>query len=263
MAQIDERFSHEPIFPKVMGSYKIHFSDEEEAILEKWKSDEHIYETSLISSGRGEQLEAKPYETLEERKQWPIWEENFNILHLNKNILKNCSDFDSISHSILDIANHFVRNAYGITLPKGCYLDFCDSWIIRLRGRGEEGSNFRKHNHSFSWLTGVCYLDDSDCDLGLHNGGAIGTTFDHDNYPFIFMPDAIEPTLFNSNDISERIEKGKVVIFNSRMDHSLFDNGPLDDTRFSIAFNIWPYGKLSGMGGAMLEYQAPEARKDL
>lgn len=262
MAKISDHIIHEPIFPKVCGIYELEFDHEESQVIDKWKTIEHQVETSLITTGREKIYEAKPYETIEQRKQWPVWDENFLILHLQKNILKNCPELRSIGQSILHIANHYVRYAYGINLPQHSYLDFSDSWMIKLQGR-DDGGDFRKHNHAFSWLTGVCYLDDSDCGFALHNGETIGSSFDNDNYPFIFPPEITEPTLFNQNTKTYEVKKGRVLIFNSRMHHSLFDHSSPEDVRYSFAFNIWPYGSVNDVGGAILEYQAPLPRDDL
>jgi len=258
MSTIDETFYHQPIFPKVFGEYKLHFSDEEEKILEKWKTREHAIEHSLIVADQFETFSAKPYETVEERSKWKVWDAPFQILHLQKNILKNCPELRSIGQSILDISNHYVKNAYGIELLDDCILDFSDSWMIRLQG-DPDGGPFRKHNHAASWLTGVLYLDDSNCGLQLHND--LGTTFDQDNYPWVWQPDMVEPNLFNTNEIDIGIEKGKCVIFNSKMNHSLNNFGSYDDVRYSIAFNIWLFGNVNDRGGSMLSYPPEPVRQ--
>jgi hypothetical protein len=262
MAKVGDNYSFEPLFPKVVGVYDIEFDQEELKVLDKWKSMDHHIETSLVTAGKAQTMKAKPYESLDSRKKWGVWNDNFLILHLQKNILKNCKELQSIGDTILQLANHFVFHAGGVTLPENSYLDFSDSWMIRLQGR-EDGEMFRKHNHAFSWLTGVCYLDDSDCNIMLHNGEQIGTTFESDNYPFIFPEDQMHETPYNKDSQVFDIKRGRVLIFNSRMSHSLNDRSSTDDTRFSFAFNIWPYGMVNPEGGAMLEYEAPQPREDL
>jgi len=259
MAQINQNNQLVPIFPKVFGEYKIHFDEYEEKILEKWKSFDHQVEHSLITSDSHEVYRAKPYETLEQRKQWKVWNDSFQILHLNKNILKNCHDLRGIGQAILDIAYSLCRDAYGVSFEKETYLDFCDSWMIKLLG-DEKGGIFRTHNHAFSWLTGICYLDDSECDLVLHNPN----TFQEDNYPFVWEKKVENETHFTNEQINIKIEKGKVVIFNSRIMHSLNNyTNKTNDIRYSFAFNIWPYGIVNSVGGAFLEYHAPAPREDL
>ena len=258
MSTIDETFCHQPIFPKVFGEYKLHFSNEEEQVLAKWKTREHAIEYSLVAADEFQTTYAKPYETVEERSKWKVWDAPFQILHLQRNILKNCDELRSIGQSIIDISNHYVKNAYGIELNDDCILDFSDSWMIKLQGN-PEGGPFRKHNHATSWLTGVLYLDDSNCGVQLHNN--LGSTFDEDNYPWVFQPDAVETNLYNINEIDIDIEKGKCIIFNSKMEHSLNNFGPIDDTRYSLAFNIWPYGNISNKGGSMLSYPPEPVRQ--
>ena len=259
MSTIDENFYHQPIFPKVFGEYKIHFSDEEEKILEKWKTKEHAIEHSLIVADEFDTFYAEPYQTIEERSKWPVWDAPFQILHLQKNILKNCAELRSIGQSILDISNHYVKTAYGIKLQDNCILDFSDSWMIKLQG-DPNGGPFRKHNHAASWLTGVLYLNDSNCGIQLENN--IGSTFEEDNYPWVFQPASMDSNVFNLNEVDIEIEKGKVVIFNSKMNHSLNNFGSVDDVRHSIAFNIWPYGNINNRGGSMLSYP-PEPLRDI
>lgn len=258
MPTIDNHFNHEPIFPKVFGEYKLHFSDEEENVLKKWKTREHAIEHSLIIADEFEVFTAKPYETVEERSKWKVWDAPFQILHIQKNILKNCPELRSIGQAILDISNHYVKNAYGIKLHNNCVLDFSDSWMIRLQGN-PEGGPFRKHNHAASWLTGVLYLDNSNCGIQLHND--LGSTFDHDNHPWVWHSDMVEPNYFNVDEVDIGIEKGKCIIFNSKMNHSLNNFGSHDDVRYSIAFNIWPYGNINEREGSMLSYPLEPVRE--
>ena len=87
-------------------------------------------------------------------------------------------------------------------------------------------------------------------------------TFEEDNYPWVFQPDSMDSNVFNLNEVDIEIEKGKVVIFNSKMNHSLNNFGSVDDVRHSIAFNIWPYGNINNRGGSMLSYP-PEPLRDI
>jgi len=262
MAQIEQNNNLVPIFPKVFGEYKLHFDDNEEKILEKWKSFDHQVEHSLITSDRNHIFQAKPYETLEQRKKWKVWDDNFQILHLNKNILKNCHELRSIGRSILEIAYVFCRDAYGLSLNEQTYLDFCDSWMIKLTG-SQDGGEFRVHNHAFSWLTGICYLDDSECGLSLRKDNFV-SSFEDDNYPFVWDKEIKNKSFFTEDQVDINVEKGKVVIFNSRMTHGLNDSTTKpNDVRYSFAFNIWPYGIVNNVGGAQLEYHAPPPREDL
>ena len=262
MAQIDVNHNLVPIFPKVFGEYKLHFDENEERILDKWKSFDHQVEHSLITSDRHSVYRAKPYETIEQRRQWQVWDDSFQILHLNKNILKNSHELRGIGQAILQIAYVFCRDAYGLSFEKETYLDFCDSWMIKVSGQ-QNGGHFRTHNHAFSWLTGICYLDDSDCGLSLLKGN-FASTFEEDNYPFVWDEEVKNKTHFTQDQVDINVEKGKVVIFNSRMLHSLNDNtSKPNDVRYSLAFNIWPYGIVNGSGGAFLEYHAPPPREDL
>lgn len=250
---------HVPVFPKCIGVYEIEFTPEEDKILDIWKDPEHSIETSKITAGEDSIMTMDPYDTVDDRRKWPVWDESFQILHLRKNIFKNCSDLNSIGGSILQIANHFMADAWGYQLPENVYLDFSDSWMIRLRGDKQNEGPFRQHNHSFAMMTGIVYLDDSDNGVIVGNA-PVGSTFTEDIYPFVF-PDHMKKTnIFNEEVREFDCKKGRVLIFNSKHNHQLIRSNNEDDVRHSFAFNIWPYGKLSEDGGSMLEYESPPPR---
>lgn len=250
---------HLPVFPKCIGVYEIEFTSEEEKTLEVWKDPEHTIQTSKVAASETKVFVTDPYDTAEDRRKWSVWNESFQIIHLQKNILKNCPDLLSIGDSILRVANHFVHEAWGYTLPENVALDFSDSWMIRLCGDREKEGPFRQHNHAFSMLTGILYLDDSENGVIVSNH-PVGSSFTEDIYPFVFPDNLKKNTMFNEEQKVFDVKKGRVLIFNSKHNHQLIRSDNESDTRHSIAFNIWPYGNLSNDGGSMLQYDLPPQR---
>lgn len=258
MAKILEH-AHVPVFPKCVGVYNLEFTPEEDKTLEIWKDPEHTIASSKITAGEGIVKESGPYDTVEDRRKWDVWNESFQILHLRKNIFKNCPELKSIGGAVLNVAYHFMEHAWGYHLPENVYLDFSDSWMIRLRGDKEREGPFRKHNHAFAMMTGVLYLDDSENGVIVGNE-QVGSTFTEDVYPWVW-PDAMKKTnIFNEESRKFDVRKGRLLIFNSKHNHELIRSADENDVRHSFAFNIWPYGKLSEDGGSMLEYESPPVR---
>lgn len=247
MANIADSYEvHQPFSP-VIGEYKLQFTQEEEQTIKKWIDPDYYKENSLVSDSGNIQFCARPYSTPEERRDNPIWDDDFLILYVGMNLLRH-PEWESLRQSIKEISHHYVQQIVGFAQPEDSYIDVCDSWIIRNHCTTNYPQPMhRRHCHSFAWLTGVLYLDDSPNGTVLHAKDSFSNLYE----PFCWQ---LNNNAYNEDEKSFAAEKGKCIIFPSRIDHSIMNNADLS-TRHVVAFNLWPYGNISDSNAARMSYE--------
>lgn len=250
MAEISENYNVLPAFPQLVGEYKIKFSDEEEKIIQKWTDEDFIRENSLkADGGKDISMTADPYANPELRRNHAVFDDDFLILYVGMNLLYQ-EDWSSVRQAVEEVARHHVTQTLGFCIPSDCHIGVCDSWIIRTKNTNEYPTPYhRKHNHSFAWLTGVLYLDDSP------NGTALCRTepWGNDYLPFAWT--TIE-NQHNRDTLDVPAEKGKIILFPAGMHHMIMNNAD-GSQRHTMPFNIFPFGNINNTNAAMLQYNGP------
>jgi uncharacterized protein (TIGR02466 family) len=117
-------------------------------------------------------------------------------------------------------------------------FEMTNSWIVK-HDKGDWGQS---HIHTNCLLSGVLYLQTND------KSGAI--VFNKDVTQQNLFPNAIdiefeEWNIFNSKRWRFQPKNNQTFFFPSSVLHSIEDNES-DETRYSIAFNFFPKGKLGG-----------------
>jgi len=250
MADISENFRVLTPFPKLVGEYRLKFSDEEEKTIAKWTDDDFIRTNSLKADG-GQNLAmvADPYSNPEIRKNHEVFDDDFLICYVGMNLLQQ-EEWASIGRAVEEVARHHVIDTLGYSIPPDCHMGVCDSWMIRtINTNSYPQPLHRKHNHSFAWLTGVLYLDDSENGTALVRSDAFGTEY----LPFTWVTTENE---YNTDQYLIKAEKGKIVIFPAGMHHMIMNNA--DGTkRHTVPFNIFPFGNVNNTNAARLQYDGP------
>jgi len=222
MAEIGDQYNTIPLFATPVVRYKIEFNEKEKSLLDTYTDQNFVQENSIIDS----------------IKYDPETDENFKINFLTENLLQLNSKFHSIRDAVLECANHYLTQVWGFEIG-GTQLVISDSWFIHSRGENEMRV-FKKHNHSWSLLTAVLYLDDTDNGLMLTPiGGGAPKMW----YPFLYQPR--EDNEFNSDEFFFRPEAGDLLIMPAKMEHAIVKSDNPNDVRNSIAINIWPHGEPS------------------
>ena len=248
MAQISEVYDVHKCFYTPVAQYQIEFTEQEQRAIDKYCDLDYARRNSYkVDAGKGINAEFDPYSTVEERSKHPAWDDDFLILYPGMNLLQAESDFHSLKDTISNLGEHYIKEIWGAGMKDGCYLDVSDSWIIRQKATDSYETPFhRKHNHSFAWLTGIIYLSDTPNGTVLHPDKDI----DHPLLPFAWN---LKPTEHNSNHWEIEAKKGRVVIFPAQMYHSIVNN--MDgDVRYTLPFNLWPYGMVNNENSAILNY---------
>ena len=133
--------------------------------------------------------------------------------NLKKEIMK---EFYEYAHKILNYTN----NKFKMTT----------SWFTKT----EKGKESNYHNHSNCMISGVLYLQTDD------KSGSINF-IDYSNRRFKLI--SKEYHVYNCMDFTFVPKNGLILFFPSEMHHKILRNES-DITRYSIAFNLVPYGDI-------------------
>lgn len=166
-----------------------------------------------------------------------------NYIDTSKNIL---SMFPNIKKMVLNHVINYIENVMCRIIPEKSKVFISDSWILKCVS--DNISSF--HMHSFSWLSGVLYLNGSNC----FEEGCI--KFDD--------PNAALKCIFNLDIKNKEYphtcqswhfapEAGKLLLFPSWINHKVESNKKIYD-RYSLAFNVWIKGDVSKNRTAKLKY---------
>ncbi len=114
------------------------------------------------------------------------------------------------------------------------HLDICDSWFTKSTSRGSG----QYHYHAWSWYSGILYLDDLGGTYFSKAKSSIPTDF------FGFQQSEDSPWLSDSFYFNSL--RGRLLLFKSTLFHRpITDKLSDDQTRYSLAFNIVPRGRIS------------------
>ena len=219
-----------PVFPKTIGEYQIEISQYDNDLIEYYLDRNNAERLSHTSDGYKGPLQS--------------FDDFFQILYLQQNLLVNDPNFANLKNLLLGIVDNYLTEALGFVLPEDCILDIADSWFIKLSGGNKYPNEFQHHNHAFALLSGILYLDDSENGLYF-----LDQTFGKMYWPFVWHT---QPTPYNQEKIYIQPKRGKVVLFCGNMDHALVTSDNDRDVRRSLVFNIWPKGVVSEQNAGSL-----------
>ena len=169
-------------------------------------------------------------------------EEDISELNQLKTFKYRSAEPNNLVQSTEDISvlNHFPK-VKSILINK--FYDFKDnvlkmtstnfkistSWGTKVEPRGRSYS----HNHRNSYYSGILYWEDFD--------GARLEFEDYNNHGLMVMPE--EWNEYNYHQFHINTVKNSLFLFPSELYHRITTNMS-DQTRYSLAFNLWPVGKL-------------------
>jgi uncharacterized protein (TIGR02466 family) len=153
----------------------------------------------------------------------------------NKYVL-NDPKVDWLKDQVMKALDIYVREV--LHVRENINFEMTNSWIVK-HDKGDWGQS---HIHTNCLLSGVLYLQTND------KSGAI--VFNKDVTQQNLFPNAIdiefeEWNIFNSKRWRFQPNNNQIFFFPSSVLHSIEDNES-DETRYSIAFNFFPKGKLGG-----------------
>lgn len=204
------------VFPRPIGQYELELSNKTKEAIEKFTDRDFYCRNNLDCQGFKE-------------RGYDYFDEQFNVLFTSHNILV-LNEFSDVSEAIINCAKHYLKYGLEQDTPDDMDMGICDSWMVRVQGGMNQ--DFRHHNHAFSMLTGVLFLNDSQNGFNLE---------DPDYKP-------LGTNVFNWNQTANarqtyfECKRGRLLIFPSSQCHSLHSGTDENDERFSIAFNLWPKG---------------------
>lgn len=157
-------------------------------------------------------------------------EDNTNI-HQSKSI-EILEKYPSLKKSIEETLKIYVNDVLKYSKIK---YKIVSSWATMT----PPGGIAQRHKHSNSWISGVYYPKESSAKLRFYNSKS----------QFIF-DDPYEYNILNANTWDVSPKENMLVIFDSSLEHSVLKNLS-QETRYSIAFNVFPYG-IIGYGDSTL-----------
>jgi len=158
---------------------------------------------------------------------------------ISKKILDK-SELKSLRTIIEQNYNTFFYDVLG--LNKEVEFRLTTSWVVKL-----EPSNFgQKHYHSNSFFSGVFYLDvdENTSPIIFHKNGSNINEMGNPVVIGIPFEEEFQYNEFNSSSWKYQPKKGDLILFPSNLDHMMPENIS-NITRYSLAFNIFPYGLLN------------------
>tara|TARA_R100001129_G_scaffold77919_1_gene53085 strand:- start:3216 stop:3824 length:609 start_codon:yes stop_codon:yes gene_type:complete len=151
-----------------------------------------------------------------------------NNISNDKNILNN-KILKKLKTKIENCLSEYVLEVYGCDTIK---VYVTQSWI----NFSTKGKSHHDHFHPNSFLSGVLYIQ---ADSNHHY-----IRFNNKNYTTIFpYNEKTQWTDFNARTYDILVEKGKLLIFPSKLNHSVEPNTK-DDLRISLSFNTWLKGEI-------------------
>ncbi len=160
-----------------------------------------------------------------------------SIKSYSTNSLQILDKFPTEKEIILKYFYFYIK-----TLLKFDDLNFkiTTSWATKT----EKGGFSQFHNHNNSAFSGILYFDNiGGGNLKFENTGIIPRQ--------ILLGEPSEWNLYNSNSWTIQPEKNKLIFFPSYLYHGVTVNDS-DVTRYSLAFNFFPEGKI-GSGDSSID----------
>jgi uncharacterized protein (TIGR02466 family) len=153
----------------------------------------------------------------------------------NKYIL-NQPEVSWLKKQVIESLDIYVREV--LKVREGIDFELTNSWIVK-HDKGDWGQS---HIHTNCLISGVLYLQTDD------NSGDI--VFNRDSMQQNLFPNAIDIeysdwNIFNSKRWKFKPHNNQIFFFPSSILHGIEDNES-ETTRYSLAFNFFPKGKLGG-----------------
>ena len=155
---------------------------------------------------------------------------------IDRNIFDNLPQLKKLKTTI---ENEFKRFKDEVMLWKTNDFMITTSWSTRSKPKQES----HKHRHKNCVYSGVYYLD------APVNSGNI-KFYNPNETDILIIPSVYTET--NSSSLTLKIKEGDVIFFPSEIPHSITVNKS-KQTRYSIAFNLFPTGTL-GKGDSTLSF---------
>lgn len=189
-------------------------------------SHERIYEftapKNLLDKALKEVLKIKFYEN--QHNKISFNSKSKKSINSEKNLVKN--------HKFHDLHKWFARCVEEVAedCKYQCNFKIIHSWA----NKSEKDQKHHEHNHPMAVISGVFYLTSAS-----ENGG--GETY------YVYEPTAWDKCFLKYIDKTYfyiKPEAGKLVLFPSMLNHGCMPNKD-DSTRYTIAFDVFPDGKLA------------------
>ena len=148
--------------------------------------------------------------------------------------LLNKPECKELKDKIMNELNFFIRNV--LHVREGIDFEMTNSWGVK-HDKGDWG---QAHVHTNCLLSGVYYLSVDDRAGQIRFRKETGYT---NLFPIAVDIEFDEWNIFNSKVWSYQPKNNQVFFFPSNILHSIDDNES-DQTRYSVAFNFFPKGKL-------------------
>jgi|TARA_R110002072_G_scaffold47112_1_gene130158 uncharacterized protein (TIGR02466 family) len=170
-----------------------------------------------------------------------IEKEDYNLSDPNKSnladISKNNKLFNNKKYKPLENKFKEALDMYAYKyLEYKCDLNISNSWSTRTKSKKESSL----HNHSNSFLSGVFYLQEETSPI----------YFENFNKPHFNVP-LQNPNIRNSQFYTLDTRPGLLLIFPSGTYHKILENKS-NKTRYSIAFNVLPKGKIGSCDNELI-----------
>jgi uncharacterized protein (TIGR02466 family) len=187
----------------------------------------HLFYTPVQQTNIDRELSEDELKFIHSIKDFSLNDKNYSSV--NKNILES-NELSELKDHINSLISLWVDD---VVMPENPYLDWkiTQSWL----NYAETGGGHHMHKHCNSVVSGVFYLDVQDEDfIRFYNPTPQS---DIEISPKEFNP-------YNSYTWDVEVKKGDIILFPSKVFHSVPTVKQSDFTRVSLAFNVFPFGDI-------------------
>lgn len=165
--------------------------------------------------------------------------EGITLSWTKENPLNRYAELRSIKNLFKEAVHHYFEVVHNVVVPPDTKFMISDSWFVHSTDSGNFDSPAvvtNIHNHPFSAINGIFYMDDSD------HGTMIYSEDRKPHWPFMFLDR--NPDGKDRESYPIKSEKGTLILFPAETRHAnIITKGAKD--RNALVFNVWPIGTLS------------------
>ena len=134
--------------------------------------------------------------------------------------------------------HHYFEELYNVEILSETKFMISDSWFVNVSDPGINTPAVvtNVHNHPFSAVSGIFYMDNSD------HGTMIYSDVKKPHWPFMFKERRFDMLEMDSHPLKS--EKGTLILFPAETKHSTIITKDAKD-RNALVFNVWPVGTMS------------------